>query len=92
MPHAPQFMSSARLLHEPLQFDSPTPQQAAGVPDKQLSPVGQLLPHVAQFASSLWVSLHKPVQHVFVPPHAIAHVPQCASSLWVSTQVPLQFV
>ena len=85
-------MSSARLLHEPLQFDSPTPQQAAGVPDKQLSPLGQLLPQVAQFASSLCVSLHKLLQHVSVPPHAVAHVPQCASSLVVSTHVPPQFV
>jgi hypothetical protein len=91
-PHAPQFVLSASRLHAPPQFASPLPQHAAGVPDKQLSPVPHVVPHMPQFASSLWVSLHMPVQHVSVPPHAIAHEPQFVSSLCRSTHVPLQFV
>jgi hypothetical protein len=91
-PHAPQFALSSSVLHEPLQFVSPLPQHAAGVPERHMSPIGQLVPHVPQFASSLCVSLHAPVQQESVPVHALPHVPQFASSLCLSTHTPLQFV
>ena len=73
---------------------SPVPQHTAGMPDWQLSPivVSHVVPHVPQFASSVCVSLHEPLQQVSLEPHAFVHEPQCASSLDMSTHVPLQFV
>ena len=79
----------------------------AHLPDEQTSPALQVAPQAPQFALSLWVLVHKPLQSISPPGqdrahlpdeqtspalHAVAQVPQFALSLWVLVQLPLQLV
>lgn len=71
------------------------------VPDVHEAPLGQMVPHVPQFASSLDVSMQRvpqsvsprgqtqdPPTHIVSDGHELPHAPQFAESVAVSVQAP----
>jgi hypothetical protein len=50
--------------HELLQLVRPVPQVVVHTPTEQTCPVVHALPHAPQFAASLAVSVHTPLQRV----------------------------
>jgi hypothetical protein len=53
----------------------PPPQLVAQAPCEQTLPLAQTVPHVPQFALSVWVVVHEPPQFVLPTPHAEAQAP-----------------
>jgi hypothetical protein len=98
VPQAPQLSLSATvLMHMPLQDTSPMLGHWH-MPFMQFAPIGQAVPHVPQFISSVCVStqllpqtlppsaqLHLPALQVSGAAQAIPHMPQLLLSLCVST-------